>query len=156
MGKIKYDSEVKLWYYDIDYIKGYEFREEINDNNDCSVRAIASATGADYREAHEYASKYFNRKIGEGAEGFGLIMDRRAGLPFLNNTKYKEIKLKEKRMLLKDFLEEYSSGIYIVCMYNHVFTVKNKIIIGNSDDRKMLTKKVHFVYKINKILNGKD
>ena len=148
MGKVKYNEETGILYREWSVIEGIELREEWNENEDCAVRALASATECTYQEAHEYCKKYMKRENRDGAVGFGRVMDERMGLSFLNNCTYNELKM-EKTLTVKEFYEKYA-GNYIVAVKGHVFTIKHKCIIGNPEDSQDVHKIVNFAYQVYK------
>ena len=52
-------------------IKGYDNSVIAkSENNDCVVRAIASAFGIDYDQSHQIVRDTFGRKFGKGTYGF--------------------------------------------------------------------------------------
>ena len=57
-------------------IKGYtESMIAKSENNDCVVRAIASASEMDYNSAHQFVKETFNRENGRPTFGFGTGMN---------------------------------------------------------------------------------
>ena len=119
-----------------------------NEKGDCAVRAIAAATDSSYEIAHKYAEKIFKRKPKKGVKGFSGILKIREGLKFLNNTKYREIKVGYKNLSVGDFLEQYKNGTYIIIVDDHTFTIKDGMIIGNPEDKENLEIKIQSVFKI--------
>ena len=148
MGQIKYNQKTEVLYREWSIIEGIELRDEWKEDNDCAVRAIASATGCTYKEAHDYCRIYLKRKNNDGSIAFGRKMDERIGMPFLNGTKYKEVEF-DKPLTIKEFMKNYS-GIYILAITGHVFTIKYKCIIGNPEDNEDVHRIVNFAYKIYK------
>lgn len=146
-----YNKDVKLLTEDC-----YVVRRDLNENNDCTVRAISNFCNCDYKTAHEYLKKHFKRKRRKGVP-FGDIMNKREGLFLPGGLKYKRLKNHSgsydrngslwtpnqfplvnrtkkgllKRMYVKDFLETYPKGSFVVVVRNHTFAVIDGIIAGN-------------------------
>ena len=119
-----------------------------NEKGDCAVRAVAAATNSTYEIAHQYVEKVFKRKPRRGVKGFSGILKIREGLGFLNNTKYKEIRIGYKNLSVGDFLKQYKNGTYIIIVDDHTFTIKDGMIIGNPEDKENLEIKIQSVFKI--------
>lgn len=157
MKKQHYNKNVKLLTENC-----YIVRRDLNEHNDCAVRAISNFCGCEYKTAHEYLKKHFKRKCRKGVP-FEYIMNKREGLYLPNGQKYKRLKNHSgsydrngnlwtpnqfpmisktkkgllKRMYVKDFLETYTEGSFIVVVNKHTFAIINGIIHGNlpSKDR---------------------
>ena len=150
-----------------DHIVGYtNSKLASNENNDCFVRALASAFGLSYDVAHEYVKENFNRPDRKGTYGC---------VPFLNTYKYlfnkKLIPIPSDNLLyegsksfqkkyrfftyppkspitLKIFLERYPQGTYILVTHNHAITIIDGYVIGNEDDGNKLSVKIISAAKI--------
>ena len=146
-------------------IKGYT--ESIiakSENNDCVVRAIASAVDMDYDSAHQFVKETFKRKNGKGTFGFG------AGMNLLSKNG-KQINGKDIQIISEQydtmlyyvvvkgikklrattttsFLKKYPVGSYVVVVKNHAFTIKDGVVIGNVEDGKKMKKHIVGAWKI--------
>lgn len=153
MKDIKYTSSA-------DDIIGYrDSKIAQNENNDCWVRALASAFEKPYDEAHEYVAKAFNRRPKHGTQN--VITKMRA----LNNTLFgvevTELESKElstyyslygqvvtRMMTVGTFIKTYPTGTYILLVRGHAFTIKNGVVVGNSSDATKLKVRVMVAWKV--------
>jgi hypothetical protein len=146
-------------------IKGYtESQIAKSENNDCVVRAIASATDMDYDSAHEFVKETFKRKNGKGTFGFIQGMNLMSKNDKQINGKDIQIISEEYNTMLyfvvvkgvkklrttttSSFVKKYSIGSYIVIVKGHAFTIKDGVIIGNIDDGKKMKKHIQAAWKI--------
>jgi hypothetical protein len=146
-------------------IKGYtESQIAKSENNDCVVRAIASATDMDYDSAHEFVKETFKRKNGKGTFGFIQGMNLMSKNNKQINGKDIQIISEEYNTMLyfvvvkgvkklrttttSSFVKKYSIGSYIVIVKGHAFTIKDGVIIGNIDDGKKMKKHIQAAWKI--------
>jgi hypothetical protein len=146
-------------------IKGYtESQIAKSENNDCVVRAIASATDMDYDSAHEFVKETFKRKNGKGTFGFIQGMNLMSKNNKQINGKDIQIISEEYNTMLyfvvvkgvkklrttttSSFVKKYSIGSYIVIVKGHAFTIKDGVIIGNVDDGKKMKKHIQAAWKI--------
>jgi hypothetical protein len=146
-------------------IKGYtESQIAKSENNDCVVRAIASATDMDYDSAHEFVKETFKRKNGKGTFGFIQGMNLMSKNDKQINGKDIQIISEEYNTMLyfvvvkgvkklrttttSSFVKKYSIGSYIVIVKGHAFTIKDGVIIGNVDDGKKMKKHIQAAWKI--------
>lgn len=135
-----------------------------NENNDCVVRAFASAFEIEYDEAHKIVAEKFKRKNREGTRAFhiGMRLMSQNGIEF-NGKGIKTIENQYGTMLyyatvkgvkvLRNtttayFLKEYSVGTYIVVVKGHAFTIKDSVVIGNASDAKQRRKHINGAWKI--------
>jgi len=146
-------------------IKGYtESQIAKSENNDCVVRAIASATDMDYDSAHEFVKETFKRKNGKGTFGFIQGMNLMSKNDKQINGKDIQIISEEYNTMLyfvvvkgvkklrttttSSFVKKYPIGSYIVIVKGHAFTIKDGVIIGNIDDGKKMKKHIQAAWKI--------
>ena len=146
-------------------IKGYtESKIAKSENNDCVVRAIASAADMDYDSAHQFVKETFCRKNGKGTSGFRYIMNMMTKNGNKINGKSVEKITEEHNTMLYyvvvkgikklrntttgSFIKKYSKGTYVVTVKGHAFTIKDGVVIGNSDDGKKMKKVIQGVWKI--------
>lgn len=148
-----------------DYIKGIkESNKAKRENNDCVVRAIASAADMDYDTAHEYVKKTFKRKDGKGTYDFQYNMNMMSKNGEKINNKSIEIITEEhntmcyyvtvkgvkklRQTTTGSFIKKYPKGNFIIVVNRHAFAIKDGVIIGRSYDGKQLKKHVYNVWKI--------
>ena len=141
--------------------------------NDCTVRALAAATGSSYREAHTYAKKKWKRESRSAVPAYVFIKDFLSG-PVLGHTFTpigdKEcqvqiggmiIKMKrpvtlrnirgqitEKKMTLKTLLKKHPEGTFYVTVRKHAFAVKDGVVIGNEQDAENLKEVLVTAFKV--------
>ena len=119
-------------------IKGYtESKIAKSENNDCVVRAIASAADMDYDSAHQFVKETFNRKNGKGTFGLGTGMN-------LLSKNGKQINGKNVQIIS----EEHNTMLYYVVVKGHAFTIKDGVVIGNPADGKKMKKHITGAWKI--------
>lgn len=131
------------------HIKGYGERIARGEHRDCVVRSIASAFDVNYGEAHEICATKFGRKPKDGvydtASTFKLLSKEgfRIGnqpfAPVANSLLQKEKGLK---LTVREFVEKFPTGRYIVLVRGHAFALVNGVVIGNSEDASKLRSRV--------------
>ena len=134
-----------------------------SEKDDCVVRAFASAFGVTYDYAHKKVAEVFGRKNRQGTAYFSLTMNALASKEIKFNRKgvtrikediglsyWFEVKGKStlRNMTTAKFLEKYSKGTYIVTVKGHAFTIKNGVVIGNTDDALQRKKVIYNAWKI--------
>ena len=135
-----------------------------SENNDCVVRAIASAAEMDYDSAHQFVKETFKRKNGKGTFGFGTGMNLLSKNGKLLNGKNVQIISEEHNTMLyyvvvkgvkklratttSSFIKKYPVGSYVVVVKGHAFTIKDGVVIGNPDDGKKMKKHITGAWKI--------
>ena len=134
-----------------------------SEKDDCVVRAFASAYGVTYDYAHKKVAEVFGRKNRQGTAYFSLTMNALASKEIKFNRKgvtrikediglsyWFEVKGKStlRNMTTAKFLEKYSKGTYIVTVKGHAFTIKNGVVIGNTDDALQRKKVIYGAWKI--------
>lgn len=147
-----------------------EESKEFNETNDCTVKAIAVATGVSYERAHNALSMY-GRKNRKGANDIqmeqalnflGYKIERytwRDLRQFRVDKGLRDAKTKKRRETLKQkgitafgnytmkTITEFTkkSNNYIIHVNRHVAAVKNNVVEDWTDNRKH---KVNYVWKV--------
>ena len=134
-----------------------------SEKDDCVVRAFASAYGVTYDYAHKKVAEVFGRKNRQGTLLFGLTMNALASKQIKFNRKgvtpiredvnlsyWVEVKGRRvlRNMTTAKFLEKYSKGTYIVTIKGHAFTIKDGVVIGNTEDALQRKKVIYGAWKI--------
>ena len=151
---------------EIDYTKATKFKE-LNEKNDCSVRAVATAVGVEYNDAHVYMNKVLKRVNRKGAVNMvGNIMRASKANPiqeiagkefeyeYIPRAQLKNVyklygeKVARKKTV-KSFMDTFRKGTYLVFVSNHVFTVKDGVLVDNAGEEFRPTRKVIDVVKVN-------
>ncbi len=152
----------------------FDSKIESGDNNNCSVRALATAFEVSYDKAFYGAEMLFDRKRGKGATGFSV--SRMAQNEWLWDKKIvrmgKDIEGEEwkgrqigkmyhvgagekkfRRMSTGTFFKTYKEGSFIVVVNGHMFTVKDGEVLGNRSDATMLKRPIEYAFAIGKKAN---
>lgn len=121
---------------------------------DCVVRAVASATGMDYNKAHKWVETKFNRKHRKGTFGFAAGMNgMSASGTTLNRKSIKpltkvELTNGKSKMTVGSFAKIYNKGAFVITVSHHAFTIKNGVVIGNTDDSTKIRRIIKCAWKI--------
>lgn len=137
-----------------------------SENNDCFVRALATAAEVSYEEAHRTAKEVFKRPDKKGTSGSIIAaMFLKAEMAGMNigkrlinvkvlgkadiKNKYKlkgEVVWRQKT--LKSFVETHQKGTFIVSVAGHALTVKDGELLDWSSEAFKPTRKVISAYQI--------
>jgi len=146
-------------------IKGYaESTLAKKEKNDCVVRSLASAFNIPYEDSHEYVRKMFHRQNRQGTRNFVYVMNalfdngekigkkrfKPLGVRERLMNKYSlvyDVKVNgekvKRKMTVGTFISKHKKGSYVLTVNGHAFTVKDGVVIGNTDDamkkKKILT-----------------
>ena len=145
-----------------------EFNSEIakRENNDCMVRALATAADVDYDTAHKFAKDVFQREDRKGtmnamitaaflkAEEAGMQVGKKMlavsvlGKHHIKNRYklYGEIVWRQKT--LKSFIETHQKGTYMVMVAGHALTVKDGELLDWGNMAYKPTRKVQAAYRV--------
>lgn len=151
---------------EIDYSKATKFKK-LNEKNDCSVRAIATAVGVEYNDAHVYMNKVLKRVNRKGATNMvGNIMRESKKNPvqeiagkkfeyeYIQRAQLKNVyklygEQVARKKTVKSFMDTFRKGTYLVFVSNHVFTVKDGVLVDNAGEEFRPTRKVIDAVKVN-------
>jgi hypothetical protein len=133
-----------------------------SENNDCVVRAFASAFDISYDRAHKYVAEKFGRQPKKGTFGtvFKLVKmaDNRTTVNYKKvypvgkrytdsmigslsyDVKVKGV-IKRRDMTVGTFIKQNPKGTFFVLVRQHAFTIKDGVVIGNYEDA-VKTKKI--------------
>jgi hypothetical protein len=133
-----------------------------SENNDCVVRAFASAFDISYDRAHKYVKEKFGRKDRQGTYGtvrtLNKMVENNTQVNYkkiksvgktINNSTFKtleyEVKVKgekvKRQMTVGTFIKQNPKGTFFVLVRQHAFTIKDGVVIGNFEDA-VKTKKI--------------
>lgn len=156
---------------------------ESKDNNNCSVRALATAFEIPYKKAFDGAEMIWDRKINKGASCFGV--HKMANMGWLWDkqiTKMGEVivdtfnndypvtlfagekklgkwypigggEKKFRKMSTGTFFKTYNKGTFIVSVTGHMFTVKDGEVLGNYSDATMLKRPIDVAFAVGREAN---
>ena len=128
------------------------------ERSDCVVRAISSATGFSYDWAYTFCLKELKRKPSCGVlknmlrmgigrlNNFGLTVTPKIGLMSIKPGSGD----KPGSMTVNKVLKTYPIGTYLAVSRNHMFVIKDGVIIGNKSDGTKLRVQVKDLWKIEK------
>lgn len=132
------------------------------ENNDCFVRAISTATGSTYDSAHSFVKSNFNREDKKGTmvefnlqpnlkshtvDGITFELSKVAK-PSITNTYKLYGELVHRQKTVKSFIKDNQRGTYIVLVSKHAFTVKDGVLIDNIGMEFKPTRKVTGAIKV--------
>ena len=151
-------------------IKGYDNSVIAKgEDNDCVVRAIASAFNIEYDKSNKFVAETFERRPRQGTRGFVCMMNKISreririgrkcckimGKPMQYSTYFTlnyDVKVKGKvvnrRMTVGTFIKKYPVGTYVITVNRHAFTVKNGVVIGNVQDSMRKRKIIEAAWKV--------
>lgn len=137
-------------------IKGYlESSIAKGETNDCVVRAFASSFEVDYDFAHQYVAEYFKRKPRKGTfmtssklvnmsdnntevNGKRVYTVGNRTNNWMANSLVYEVKVKgqkvKREMTVGTFIKQNPTGTFFILVRGHAFTIKNGVVIGNTED----------------------
>ena len=130
-----------------------------NESNDCFVRAVASSFDCSYDTAHSWVRQKFERVNRKGTMYVASKMRKMCDdkekfvdksvktIEGLSQIVYKP-KVKIKRTTVNQFIKKYPTGVYILIVKGHAFTIKNGAVIGNPEDSKSIKKQIYDVFEI--------
>jgi hypothetical protein len=135
-----------------------------SEDNDCVVRAIATAADMDYDSAHKFTREKFCRNNKKGVYRFASTINLLSKNNEQINGKSIEIITEEHNTMLYyvtvkgmktlrrtttgSFIKRYPVGTYIVTVSRHAFTIKDGVVIGNLADGKQMKKHIYGAWKI--------
>lgn len=130
-----------------------------NEKNDCFVRAVASSFDCSYDTAHSWVREKFGRKNRKGtmyvASNMRKMCDDKE--QFVDKSVktiegLSQIVLKPKarlkRTTVNQFIKKYPTGVYILIVKGHAFTLKNGAVIGNKQDSTSIKKQIYDAFQI--------
>jgi hypothetical protein len=145
-----------------------EFNSEIakRENNDCMVRALATAAEVDYDTAHKVVKDVFKREDRKGtlnamisaaflkAEEAGMQVGKKLlavtvlGKTHVKNRYKLHGEIIWRKKTLKSFIETHQKGTYMVMVAGHALTVKDGELMDWGNMAYKPTRKVQAAYQI--------
>ena len=142
--------------------------KKLKETNDCSVRAIASAVEVDYDKAHTYTAKVLEREPRKGCinmiHRIANLIKGDSPVQKIGNVQFeyeyirqKELKNRYKlhgeviyrKKTVKSFIDAFRKGTFLVFVADHVFTVKDGVMVDNNGEEFRPTRKVIGAIKVN-------
>jgi NurA-like 5'-3' nuclease len=151
-------------------IKGYtESSIAKGETKDCVVRAFASSFEVNYDFAHRYVADVFKRTPREGTSmtsptlvkmsdnntevnGKKVYTVGNRTNNWMSNSLVYEVKVKgqkvKRNMTVGTFIKNNPTGTFFILVRGHAFTIKNGVVIGNTEDAIKKRKVVECVFEI--------
>lgn len=118
---------------------------------DCGVIAIAYAFGLTYPEAHAHLKS-------KGRKDGGLTSVRSLEWPRGKSGEFKMVKIGDRKFLVTyysrpsmtvdTFAKKMKSGIFVVMVNRHMFTIKEGLVLNNTKG----SKRIEEYYKIQEVI----
>jgi hypothetical protein len=139
------------------------------ETNDCVVRAFASSFEVDYDFAHQYVADVFKRKPRKGtfmtSSTLVKMSDNNTEINgkkvhtvgnrtnnWMSNSLVYEVKVKGQKvkrdMTVGTFIKNNPTGTFFILVRGHAFTIKNGVVIGNTEDAIKKRKVVRCAFEI--------
>ena len=132
----------------VQYTDKPQLAQDLNETNDCFVRALAISANISYDESHSIAEELFNRKVGEGTtmvestirskKGRNYFQHRHIALEPVNHTYINKRDKKVYPRNIRGFYNKFTKGTYLVLVPNHALVIKD----GTVMDWPILAKKI--------------
>lgn len=109
----------------------------IKDTNDCTVRAVALATGRGYAAAHKFLADN-GRKRGKGAYFFGIIARNMRTPGHILGCTFTEVPVTRSRGLKTTLARNphLRRGTWVLQMHHHVATLKDGKLMDSFDSSR--------------------
>jgi len=106
----------------------YNANPELNDVEDCTIRAISVAEGISWDEAYIKLSKYARMQ--------GLMISSVTSIERYLDDNYERILTYDE--YVGEFAKDYTKGTYLITMKGHITVLKNGIIYDTFDPSKRM------------------
>lgn len=147
------------------WLKYQAQRERMNEDYDCTVRALAIAINLPYEVAHKICKDKFGREDRKGfyiEEHFWKLkkvdrMDvfyasKEEFKRWYGKKSFKHAKFNTdytgKGITVSRFIKDNPNGTFIVTVSGHAFTIKDGLIYGNESDLTAMRKKIRVSFRI--------
>jgi hypothetical protein len=141
----------------VQYTDKPQLAQDLNESNDCFVRALAISANISYNESHGIAEELFNRKVGEGTTmvestirsktGRNYFNHRHLALEPVNHTYVRKDK-KVHALNVRGFYNRYGKGTYLVLVPNHAIAIVDGVIQDWDNLKKHLGRKVEAAFRV--------
>ena len=141
----------------VQYTDKPQLAQDLNETNDCFVRALAISANISYNEAHGIAEELFGRKVGEGTtmaqstimspNGRNYFQHRHLALEPVNHTYVRKDK-KVHNLNVRGFYNRYSKGTYLVLVPHHAIAIVDGVIQDWDNLKKHLGRTVEAAFRV--------
>jgi len=141
----------------VNYSDKPRLAQDLNETNDCFVRALAISANITYNESHGIAEELFGRETGEGTDfiestirskkGRNYFAHRNIQLEDVNHTYVR----RDKRVLplnIRGFYNRYPKGSYLLLVANHALAIVDGIIQDWEAYKKHIGRPVEAAYRV--------
>jgi hypothetical protein len=138
-----------------------------NEKNDCGVFAIGTALNLEYDKAHDFCRLKLKRESKKGVLTSNIISFFGANKSFkVESGNYSSRELSEdertntyklhgevikRKQTIASFMEQHKSGVYIITVSKHMFTIANGKLIDNAGMEYKPSRKVLTAFEINNL-----
>lgn len=134
------------------------------ENNDCVVKAIATAIDGSYNDAHDFAKNYLMRNDGQGTHlntfipnickeemtiGKKKVSFNKLSKQRITNRYKVKGEIFDRQKTVKSFIKDNQKGTFIVTVAGHALTIKDGMIIDNVGEEYRPTRKVQGALQVN-------
>jgi hypothetical protein len=148
-----------------EYVRNSDSDLAKGEKKDCTVYAFASSFGTDYETAHDETNKRFGRSPKNGPKSVDVITAMQSMLSskeevlgckvteFIKTPKTQTKwrlggEKRMRRMRIKTFLKEYSTGTYFILVRGHALTIKDGNLIDNNPGKFPEKRIVDYAFKV--------
>ena len=131
----------------INFISANPRPSDLEESNDCAVRATAIASGLPYDKVRDLYAKY-GRKPKHGvvvATIRCVLRDICKDATYISYANYKT----RYRPTLNQFIKDRPNGNWIICRLGHAFAVKDGVVYDAHSSQAGARCKVLFAFKLN-------
>lgn len=141
----------------VNYTDKPQLAQDLNETNDCFVRALAISGNITYNEAHGIASELFGRNPKEGTQnvesvlaskkGRNYFQHRHLALEPVNHTYVRRDK-KVHALNIRGFYNRYSKGTYLLLVNKHALAIVDGVIQDWESAKKHIGRTVERAYRV--------
>lgn len=141
----------------VNYSDKPQLAQDLNETNDCFVRALAISSNITYNEAHGIAEELFNREVGEGTENVEAVLASKEGRNYFNhrhlalepvNHTYVRRDKKVHNLNIRGFYNRYSKGTYLLLVNKHALAIVDGVIQDWESAKKHIGRTVEAAYRV--------
>ena len=141
----------------VNYSEKPQLAQDLNETNDCFVRALAISANISYNESHGIAEELFNRNPKEGTEnveatirsteGRNYFTHRSLELEDVNHTYVRRDK-KVHALNIRGFYNRYPKGSYLLLVNKHALAIVDGVIQDWENAKKHIGRTVEAAYRV--------
>jgi len=141
----------------VNYSDKPQLAQDLNETNDCFVRALAISANISYNESHGIAEELFNRNPKEGTEnveatirsteGRNYFTHRSLELEDVNHTYVRRDK-KVHALNIRGFYNRYPKGSYLLLVNKHALAIVDGVIQDWENAKKHIGRTVEAAYRV--------